>query len=208
MQINKSGDAPPPASPKGNRETGPVPRENVDEFQRLYRRPEGGASEQGRSGGPAGDQPEELENLSAIFSSLLSGAGNSAPSVPSGPVQTPEAGVVDPAARELNELVSGLVERILTSPLERGGPQEVRLLVNDGLLPDTEILLSRGLDGLLSVNLVAGRADSFQTLVAAQDSLRTALSGLENNEVRLTVTGAGAGAGEAASLPPSRAASG
>jgi hypothetical protein len=96
----------------------------------------------------------------------------------------------------LNETVSGLVERILASPLERGGPQEVRLLVNDGLLPDTEILLSRGLDGLLSVNLVAGRADSFQTLVAAQDSLRAALSGLENNEVRLTVTGAGAGAGE------------
>jgi type III secretion system needle length determinant len=85
------------------------------------------------------------------------------------------------------EMVEHLVEQILVSHPDQVGDREVRLMVRNSVLPDTEIRLSRGTDGLLSVTLATGRNDAFQTLVAAQVELKQALDARENREVRLTV---------------------
>jgi type III secretion system needle length determinant len=257
LKINGS-DGSITTGPKDRTESGPISKDQQEEFQQLYNRPEDEEPGEGRKGGTAGnetrsgrtpvenvssiyssllrgteaavsttdpgsaekDKLEEfqrrpsplgdeepgvgrkrgaaeneargapVESLSSIYSSLLSGTGGSAPSMATA------AGPVEPAGN-LNELVNGLVSQILASPVEQGGDREVRIMVNADLLPDTEIRLSRSPDGLLSVTLISGRPESFQTLVASQDSLRTALSGLENNEVRLTVSGSGAEDGSA-----------
>jgi len=200
MQVNKSGAAPYSANPKSQTGPGAVLPDNLEEFQKHYNqdgqqhnKQDGKEGDPGRPRGQIWDKPEEprIENLSSIFSHLLTGTASSPL-----PANLAATGGPAEAAGDFNNLVTGLVDRILTSSTETGGAQEVRLQVSQDLLPDTEIRLSRGLDGLLSVTLVTGRPESFQTLVAAQDSLRTALSGLEEKEVRLTVTGAGTGAGE------------
>jgi type III secretion system needle length determinant len=93
----------------------------------------------------------------------------------------------DLAAPRPAEMVERLVEQILVSHPDQAGESEVRLMVKDSVLPDTEIRLSRGTDGLLSVTLSTGRNDAFQTLVAAQAELKQALNARETQEIRLTV---------------------
>jgi type III secretion system needle length determinant len=105
----------------------------------------------------------------------------------------------------LAERVERLVEQILISHPDQAGDREVRLMVKNSVLPDTEIHLSRGTDGLLSVTLATGRNDTFQTLVAAQAELKQALDARENREVRLAVVDTrGAGAEEGKSDRRSR----
>jgi type III secretion system needle length determinant len=133
--------------------------------------------------GFAEDNANDEHSLSALMSSLFSErlgtpASQSAPM----PVVAP---VVD--AARADEVVSTVVQHILVSHPDQVGDKEVRLLLKDSVLPDTEIRLSRGTDGLLSVTLSTGRSDSFQTLVAAQTDLKNALNVQEKQEVRLTV---------------------
>lgn len=169
-------------------------RQAAEKFLRLYgsQHPQGegqGGDREtgGRSEGASEDAPGEarLDDISSIYSGLLKGGdgGTAMPVMAGGPTD---------AAGNMDDMVSGLVDRILASPVGEGGVQEVRLTVSADILPDTEIRLSRGLDGLLCVTLSTGREQSFQTLVAAQDSLRAALAALENKAVRLTVSNSGA----------------
>jgi type III secretion system needle length determinant len=106
---------------------------------------------------------------------------------PTNAVQEVHVAPAGSAAPRSTEMVERLVEQILVSPPDQAGEKEVRLTVRNSVLPDTEIRLSRGTDGLLSVTLATGRNDAFQTLVAAQAELKQALDAREDREVRLIV---------------------
>jgi hypothetical protein len=60
-------------------------------------------------------------------------------------------------------------------------------MVDPALLADTEIRLTRGPDGFLSVNLITSDQNALQTLVEARGSLETALSRTEGAAFRVTV---------------------
>ncbi|MBQ4567150.1 MAG: hypothetical protein IJA79_03375 [Desulfovibrio sp.] len=91
------------------------------------------------------------------------------------------------------ELVDKLVDRILVSEPGKGNP-EVLLRLGDGVLAGAELRLGRGVDGLLSVQLLCPDANSFQTAVGAQDSLRSALE-RTGDQVRVEVSHGGAEGG-------------
>ena len=75
------------------------------------------------------------------------------------------------ASADVGELVDTLAQRILVSDPQAGAPAEIRIQLNESVLADTQIVLSRGLDGLLHVQLLTGNVASMQTLVAARQSL-------------------------------------
>jgi type III secretion system needle length determinant len=146
--------------------------------------PESEAPEKRNGAAPPPDSVEET-SLSSLMSRLFSEHLGTTPVMTSPVAQTAPA-----EAPRTAEMVDHLVDQILVSHPDTVGEREVRLRVNSSVLPDTEIRLSRGADGLLSVTLTTGRADSFQTLVAAQADLKQALDSRENREVRLVVSDA------------------
>jgi type III secretion system needle length determinant len=197
LKTKPAGQPGTTAAPSSEREQPPAAWR--DEFQRLYEKPEDptkrdqartrGQGAEAREGSEQKDLKEDLSAImSQIWGSTLSGQPTQAWPAEAGSVAPPAAG------SDLNELVRGLVGEILVSPADQ--PGEVRLKVNENLLPGTEIILARDPEGLLTVSLVSVRADSFQTLVAAQDSLKAALAAQEGDDVRVTVTRTEAGAGE------------
>ena len=125
-----------------------------------------GQSGQGQGDGEAGGQdgqgvPSAASLFGSLFESRMGGvAAASAAPAPDG---------------DLDAIVDKLVERILVSEPKPGGQAEVRVQLNDLALRDTEIILQRGADGLLSVRLVTDNASSMQTLVAAQQTLKEQL---------------------------------
>ncbi|MDR0672659.1 MAG: hypothetical protein LBF93_03145 [Zoogloeaceae bacterium] len=148
------------------------------EFDYLY-----GKEREAGSGEDRQENKEE-ESLSSLMSKLFDERlGAPAKS----PAQSAQTAPVD--APRTAEMVERLVAQILVSdPSGDQANREVRLMVRDSLLPDTEIRLARGADGLLRVTLATGRSDAFQTLVAAQTELKAALDAREKQEVRLIVT--------------------
>lgn len=120
--------------------------------------------------GPAETELEvklpSAENLFAgMFGAQQQGAGQAAQVGQAAPVGAPDA---------MDAVVDKMVDRILVSEPGKG-QQEVRLSFNDSALKGTEVTLFRSLDGQLNVKLNTTDAASYQTLVGAQDSLRTAL---------------------------------
>lgn len=83
-------------------------------------------------------------------------------------------------------LAQNLVDRILVANPEKGGT-EIRIMLNDSALKGTEIQLTRGNDGLLTVNLQTNDASSFQTLVDAQDTLKQRLE-MQGETVKVEVS--------------------
>jgi len=196
LKTKPAGQPGTAAAPPVGRE--PPPAAWRDEFQRLYQKPEDSAErEPARSRNSETPAEQSRKDQKEDLSSIMSQMWGHTPGQPAqgGPAEAvaaaPAAGRPEP---DLEELVRGLVGEILVSPADR--PGEVRLKVNENLLPGTEIILARAPDGLLTVSLLSGRADSFQTLVAAQGALREALAAQEGDGVRVSVSRAGAGAGE------------
>ena len=89
----------------------------------------------------------------------------------------------EPPCMDIEKIVSS----ILVSSPEAGG-HEVRLTLENHVLPHTEIMIRRDNDGMLSVTLTSTDAASFQTLVAAQGSLKSMLESMEKNDVRVVVS--------------------
>lgn len=81
-----------------------------------------------------------------------------------------------------------LAERILVAEPSQGGTSEVRILVNQNILPDTEISLTRHADGSLHAVLLTDDAAAFQTLVARRDDLRQRLERLGADNVFVDVS--------------------
>jgi type III secretion system needle length determinant len=134
------------------------------------------------------EKKDEAPGLSSLMSSLFS-ERLGVSSIPTTPATSVD--VAAPAPRMATaEMVGQLVDQILVSHPDQLGEQEVRLMVKNSVLPDTEIRLSRGTDGLLNVTLTTGRNDAFQTLVDAQTELKQILDAQEKREVRITVVDA------------------
>jgi type III secretion system needle length determinant len=131
---------------------------------------------------PGAEEHQET-SLSSLMSSLFSERMGTQPAPTPAPVTAP----VEAAPSRMEATVEHLVDQILISHPDLAGDKEVRLMVKDSVLPDTEIRLARGTDGLLSVTLATGRSDAFQTLVAARAELKQALDTQEKLEVRITV---------------------
>ncbi|MDR2450674.1 MAG: hypothetical protein LBE85_02655 [Candidatus Accumulibacter sp.] len=229
MNTNRIGDASLPQTPGAAAESAGVADESARrEFERLYHQdrqeppgdrpgtpPGAAAEEEYRHPPPAGSReeaaPPEVEETprDESLASLMRGLFAERLGAPSGEAardaRAASAHPADSAAPRLAERIERLVEQVLVSRPGEAGDKEVRLMVRNSVLPDTEIRLSRGTDGLLSVTLATGRDDAFQTLVAARTELKQALDARENREVRLTVVDTrGAGAEEGGSDRRSR----
>ena len=99
----------------------------------------------------------------------------------------PPKETVSAALHNLNEIAQKCVERILVSRPENGS-SEVRLQIGGDILPDTEICLSRGVDGQLIISMYTGNASSFQSMVAMRNDLLNNLEQQENNAVRVEIS--------------------
>ena len=126
----------------------------------------GGDGQSGQGGDKDGNPDTQgMPSAASLFSSMFENRmGNVAAAAQ---VAAPDG--------DMGELVDKLVDRILVSEPKPGNQAEVRIQLNDTALRDTEIILNRGADGLLSVRLVTDNASSMQTLVAAQQSLKEQL---------------------------------
>ena len=145
------------------------------EGDRRHDMDSGGSQQEGGNGN------DEAGASQTSFSSLFS---------MSSPLDSLFAGKAEaaaPAAQLAEADLDTLVERILVSTPESGG-HEVRISLGDSVLRGTEIILQRGLDGMLSVSLNTTDAASFQTLVSAQNELKRMLETRENGDVRVEVS--------------------
>ena len=103
------------------------------------------------------------------------------------------------APKELGEAeLSRLVDRILVGSPERGS--EVRLVLNDRVLPGTEIRLARDAAGALQVTIETRDDAAFQTLVGARNDLERALQAAEKGSVSLDMRREGEDEGEAGDM--------
>ncbi len=78
------------------------------------------------------------------------------------------------------EINTKLAQTILVSSADSGS-DEVRITLSNDVLPDTEIRISRDINGTLNVSLISNNANSYQTLVQGQFDLKAALEQTEND---------------------------
>ena len=142
-------------APQGSGAPNPGAR---DDFEKAMERRGGESSGEEHHDGEDGQNPQAMPSASSLLSSLFE-SKMSAVAAPA------------PVVSNLDDLVDDLVQRILVSDPKAGAPTEIRLQLNDAVLPGTEIVLQRGPDGLLNVLLASGNASSLQTLVSARHTL-------------------------------------
>lgn len=170
-----------PHRERGESSPPPCDREAADLFMKSMEEKAPGRHDL-ESGGTKKEETSPAPDASAV----LSGMTNPLESLFSGRME--EAAPPAPAAQGPEQAdLEKLVERILVSTPEQGG-HEVRLSLGSHALPSTEITLHRDMTGMLSVTLSSSDASSFQTLVSAQDSLKSMLESLEKGNVRVEVT--------------------
>ena len=136
---------------------------------------EGGSSNGGDNNREDGDGGYAMPSPASLLGALFEGKINVTAAPPS-------------AMGNLDDLVDSLVKSILVSDPKSGPSTEIRLQLNDSILPDSQIILSRGADGLLSVLLTTDNASSMQTLVAAQQSLHEQLEKYGPVDVKVSGT--------------------
>ena len=105
----------------------------------------------------------------------------------------PQAAKPEAAPRLDPQEVQQIADRILVSA-PSGGAQEVRITPNSGLLPGTEIIVTRDAAGMLQVSVKTTDETAFQTLVGAQNNLKDALQSKETMPVRVVIDSQQAGA--------------
>jgi type III secretion system needle length determinant len=140
-----------------------------------------GKGEKNQGGkGESGEQPGGMmSDLSAIFQKAqasVSGMGTTAASAAA------QAAAPNPA-----EKLDGLVDRILVSTPKPGEAQEIRITLNNDLLPGTEVRMSRA-DGELKVEFVVDKADSGRFLQTSRDDLSNRLANKLSDSVEVKLT--------------------
>lgn len=103
-------------------------------------------------------------------------------------VKTPVEPAVDTPSIDLESLASTVADRILVSDPKLSGMAEVRIMINDAYLQNTELHLTRDADGMLTVTMLTSDTATHQTLVAAQDVLKNRLEQQENIPVRIDIS--------------------
>ncbi|HAR80747.1 MAG TPA: hypothetical protein DCR21_07950 [Succinivibrionaceae bacterium] len=128
--------------------------------------------------------PQRKDNdLSSMFSSFVKQA--SSMTAPSVNTSSQLSSVDNP--RELQQLVTSLVDKILVSQPRVDGAHQVMLQLNDTVLVDTSITLTRDVSGMLFVNIVSSDPVSFKKLMATKDMLEADLDSHEKNAFRVEV---------------------
>lgn len=127
---------------------------------------------------------EEDESGELSFASLFAGRFDGGAVAESAKTDTAQAAQTASSAQRAEALAEHLAERILVSEPSAAG-QEVRIQPAGNILPDTEICLVRGTDGLLSAVIHTDNPASFQTLAAAQHDLRARLEASEGQPVHV-----------------------
>ncbi len=129
--------------------------------------------------------PQRKDNdLSSMFSSFVKQA--SSMTAPSVNTSSQLSSVDNP--RELQQLVTSLVDKILVSQPRVDGAHQVMLQLNDTVLVDTSITLTRDVSGMLFVNIVSSDPVSFKKLMATKDQLEADLDSHEKNAFRVEVS--------------------
>lgn len=149
-------------------------------------------SEKGEMSASASDEPPGADAsdaerfLASLFRQAVPQAGGgSTPDALS--ILNAQAADGAAAPRKLETVrLEALAEQILVSSRD-AGEAEVRIRLRDGVLPDTEIRLTRELSGRLVVRVVTGDPQTFQTLVSARNDLADALSATESRGVAVFV---------------------
>lgn len=149
-------------------------------------------SEKGEMSASASDEPPGADAsdaerfLASLFRQVVPQAGGgSMPDALSLLNAQAADGVAAPRKLETVRL-EALAEQILVSSRD-AGEAEVRIRLRDGVLPDTEIRLTRELSGRLVVRVVTGDPQTFQTLVSARNDLADVLSTTESRGVAVFV---------------------
>lgn len=132
-------------------------------------------------------QEENLNDLSSIFSSLMSGQ-SAATGQNTGEIKTqnqiPTSNLDD--GQKLQDLANSIVDKILVSDPASTKGSEVRLILggNTGDLTGSEIILRRDLEGMLAVEINCRNQTQFKKYVELRSSLVEALEKHEDKEVR------------------------
>jgi type III secretion system needle length determinant len=101
----------------------------------------------------------------------------------------PETGKAEPGeARALSQVARAISERILVSDPKRYSKQEVRIMLKESVLPDTEIRISRE-GGTTRITLVTTSNDAYQVLTEQKEGMQNHLNQRLTGEVRVSLQG-------------------
>jgi len=131
-----------------------------------------------------GESQKRDSDLSSMFSSFAKQASSMTSSSVSASSQTSSVGT----QTELQQLVTSLVDKILVSQPRLDGAHQVMLTLNDSVLTNTSITLTRDITGMLFVNIVSSDPLSFKKLMATKDMLEADLDTHEKNAFRVEVS--------------------
>lgn len=157
-------------------ETGNPTEKDISLFEREMKTHGEKQDSQEQERNPNGDGSQSAP--SSAFESIFSMAFSS----------VKDTGIQEIAAPipKTDELTDTLVERILVSD-PKSADQEVRIKLNESVLQDTEIRITRHNDGSLHIQLNSENANSFQTLAAQQFELKTRLERIESVPISVEV---------------------
>lgn len=134
------------------------------------------------------NKQSNLKNdLSSIFSQLMSNTQNTA--VNQNDLNIAITDSPNSSVQDTQKIINELVERILISDQNTNGSQEVIIkLGQNSVLEGTEIILTRSLDGSLSVLINPKDRDQFKTLIEAKQDLEFSLQKHEKGMINVTIT--------------------
>lgn len=131
-----------------------------------------------------GESKNKDSDLSSMFSSFAKQASTLTSSSVNASSQSSSVG----SQTELQQLVTSLVDKILVSQPRLDGAHQVMLQLNDTVLANTSITLTRDVSGMLFVNIVSSDPLSFKKLMATKDKLEADLDTHEKNAFRVEVS--------------------
>ena len=130
-----------------------------------------------------GESQRKDSDLSSMFSAFAKQASSMTGSSVNAVSQNSSVG----SQTELQQLVTSLVDKILVSQPRLDGAHQVMLQLNDSVLANTSITLTRDISGMLFVNIVSSDPLSFKKLMATKDMLEADLDSHEKNAFRVEV---------------------
>ncbi len=149
------------------------------------------ARKEGDAKGFKGDSSQKgLSDLSDMFSAFARQAASQTSGLQS--VQQTQAASQNISISEIHDLAQALVDKILVSQPRLDGAHQVMLQLNESVLPNTDITLTRDINGMLFVNIVSSDPMAYKKLMATKDVLEAELDSHEENSFRVELSYAGA----------------
>ncbi len=156
-----------------------------EDFKKEMSRQDGDAKDS------KGDSSKKgLSDLSDMFSAFAKQAASQSSGLQS--VQQTQAASQNISISEIHDLAQALVDKILVSQSRLDGAHQVMLQLNESVLPNTDITLTRDINGMLFVNIVSSDPMAYKKLMATKDVLEAELDSHEENSFRVELSYAGA----------------